>query len=64
VHSQLRELRENGAGVLLISEDLDELHALCDRIAVLFRGEILGELPAGEASSERLGIMMTGGAVA
>jgi simple sugar transport system ATP-binding protein len=64
VHSQLRELRENGAGVLLISEDLDELHALCDRIAVLFRGEILGELPAGEASSERLGVMMTGGAVA
>jgi ABC-type uncharacterized transport system ATPase subunit len=64
VHDQLRELRDSGAGVLLISEDLDELHALCDRIAVLFRGGLVGELPAGAATSERLGIMMTGGAVA
>ncbi len=63
VHDQLRELRENGAGVLLISEDLDELHALCDRIAVLFRGQIVGELPAAEATSEHLGVMMTGGTV-
>jgi ABC-type uncharacterized transport system ATPase subunit len=61
VHSQLRELRDDGAGVLLISEDLDELHALCDRIAVLFRGRIVGELAAAEATSERLGVMMTGG---
>ena len=61
VHSQLGELREDGAGVLLISEDLDELHGLCDRIAVLFRGRIVGELPAAEATSERLGVMMTGG---
>lgn len=63
VHTQLKELRESGAGVLLISEDLDELHALCDRIAVLFRGEVLADLAVGEATSERLGIMMTGGAV-
>ena len=63
VHDQLRELRASGGGVLVVSEDLDELHALCDRIAVLFRGQLLGELPAAEASSERLGIMMTGGAV-
>jgi ABC-type uncharacterized transport system ATPase subunit len=61
VHSQLRELRDDGAGVLLISEDLDELHGLCDRIAVLFRGRIVGVLPAAEATSERLGVMMTGG---
>jgi ABC-type uncharacterized transport system ATPase subunit len=63
VHGRLRELRDDGAGVLLISEDLDELHALCDRIAVLFRGRIVGELPAAEATSERLGVMMTGGTV-
>jgi general nucleoside transport system ATP-binding protein len=63
VHTQLRELREAGAGVLLISEDLDELHSLCDRIAVLFRGRVVGTLTADEATSERLGVMMTGEAV-
>jgi general nucleoside transport system ATP-binding protein len=63
VHTQLRELREAGAGVLLISEDLDELHSLCDRIAVLFRGRVVGTLAADEATNERLGVMMTGEAV-
>jgi general nucleoside transport system ATP-binding protein len=63
VHSQLQELRDAGAGVLLISEDLDELHSLCDRIAVLFRGRLVGALDAGAATSERLGAMMTGEAV-
>ncbi len=60
VHDQLRELRAHGAGVLLVSEDLDELRSLADRIAVIFRGRLVGELPAAEAGSERLGMMMTG----
>ncbi len=64
VHRRLLDLREDGAGVLLISEDLDELRALCDRIAVLFRGEIVGEVTVAEATSERLGVMMTGGTAA
>jgi ABC-type uncharacterized transport system ATPase subunit len=63
VHTQLQELRDDGAGVLLISEDLDELHNLCDRIAVLFRGAVVGDLGRDEATNERLGIMMTGAAV-
>jgi ABC-type uncharacterized transport system ATPase subunit len=63
VHRQLAELRDNGAGVLLVSEDLVELRSLCDRISVLFRGEVVGEVPVGEASGERLGILMTGAAV-
>ncbi|MPZ96365.1 MAG: ATP-binding cassette domain-containing protein [Propionibacteriales bacterium] len=63
VHSQLKELRDSGAGLLLISEDLDEMRALCDRIAVLFRGRIVGTLTVEEATSERLGVMMTGEAV-
>lgn len=63
VHSQLKGLRDKRAGVLLISEDLDELRGLCDRIAVLFRGNIVGTLPVAEASNERLGTMMTGEAV-
>jgi simple sugar transport system ATP-binding protein len=63
VHGRLRELRAGGAGVLVISEDLDELRALCDRVAVLFRGCIVGVLPVDEATSDRLGVMMTGEAV-
>jgi simple sugar transport system ATP-binding protein len=50
--------------VLVISEDLDELRSLCDRILVLFRGAIIGGLPVAEATSERLGAMMTGESVA
>jgi len=63
VHSQLQELRDSGAGVLLVSEDLDELRTLCDRVAVLFRGKIVGTLSVEEATSDRLGVMMTGEAV-
>ncbi len=50
--------------MLVISEDLDELRSLCDRILVLFRGAITGGLPVAEATSERLGAMMTGESVA
>ena len=62
VYSQLRALREDGAGVLLISEDLDELLGVCDRIVVILEGRIVGELPAAEATREKLGVLMTGGA--
>lgn len=64
VHSQLEELRERGGGVVVISEDLDELRSLCERILVLFRGAITGELPVAEATNDRLGRMMAGEAVA
>ena len=64
VHAQLHELRDAGAGVLVISEDLDELRSLCDRILVLFRGAVTGGLAVKDATSERLGAMMTGEAVA
>jgi ABC-type uncharacterized transport system ATPase subunit len=60
VHSQLEELRDAGAGVLLVSEDLDELRALADRVVVVLRGAIVGELSAAEATNERLGVLMTG----
>ncbi|GAB3128418.1 ATP-binding cassette domain-containing protein [Glaciibacter psychrotolerans] len=60
VYSQLRALRDDGAGVLLISEDLDELLGLCDRIVVLFSGRIIGEMPAADASREQLGVLMMG----
>ncbi len=60
VHTRLHELRDGGAGVLVISEDLDELRSLSNRIAVLFRGRIVGEVPVASATSGRLGAMMAG----
>ncbi len=60
VRAQLLAQRDRGAGVLLISEDLDEILALSDRIAVIYEGEIVGLLPAQEADVERLGLMMAG----
>ncbi len=60
VRNQLLEQRRRGAAVLLISEDLDEILALADRIAVIYEGEIVGVLPATEADVARLGLMMSG----
>jgi len=61
VHAYLREAAEVGVGVLLISEDLDEILALADRIVVMYEGRILGELAAAEADVEEIGLLMAGG---
>ena len=60
VHRALLARRDVGAGVLLISSELDEIMALCDRILVIFKGAILGQLMSNEATAERLGLMMAG----
>jgi ABC-type uncharacterized transport system ATPase subunit len=60
VRSRLLEERARGAAVLLISEDLDEIMALADRIAVIYEGRIMGVLNAHEATVEQLGLMMSG----
>jgi simple sugar transport system ATP-binding protein len=60
VRGQLLEQRRTGAAILLISEDLDEILALSDRIAVLYEGQIMDILPRAEASTERLGLLMAG----
>ncbi len=60
VRGQLLAQRARGAAVLLISEDLDEILALADRIAVIYEGEIVGVTPAREADMESLGLMMAG----
>ncbi len=60
VRQQLLEQRQRGAAIMLISEDLDEILALSDRIAVMYEGEIVGVLPAAEATPERLGLLMSG----
>jgi general nucleoside transport system ATP-binding protein len=56
----LLEHRDRGRAVLLISEDLEELLALCDRIAVIYEGAISEIFPAAEADGERLGLLMAG----
>ena len=43
-----------------MSEDLEELLALCDRVVVMFEGRIVGEVPAGQATRAELGLMMAG----
>jgi ABC-type uncharacterized transport system ATPase subunit len=61
VHQTLLEARENGAAVLLVSVELDEIMSLSDRIGVLYRGEIVGELDAATATEEQVGVLMAGG---
>ncbi|MBW6463978.1 MAG: ABC transporter ATP-binding protein [Firmicutes bacterium] len=60
VRGKLLEQRDRGAGVLLISEDLEEIMELADRIAVIYEGRIMGVIPAAEATEESLGLMMAG----
>lgn len=60
VHKRLVELRDEGIGVLLISEDLDEIFNVADRIAVIFHGEIMGEFQTSEVSREQIGLLMAG----
>ena len=60
VHAYLRQAAANGLGVLLISEDLDEILALADRIAVMYEGSIVGERDAATATVEELGLLMAG----
>jgi simple sugar transport system ATP-binding protein len=60
VRSQLLARRAEGAGILLVSEDLDELLALSDRLVVLYEGRIVGEMAAADADLEHLGMLMAG----
>ncbi len=60
IHRLLLAQRARGAATLLISEDLDELLALADRIAVLYEGRVMGTVAARGADRERLGLMMAG----
>jgi len=60
VHKVLIEQRDAGAAILLISEDLDELLSLSDRLAVMYEGQIVGEMPAKGANIQTIGLMMAG----
>ncbi len=60
VHRRLLDARAAGAGVLLISEDLDELLTLSDRLAVLYGGRLSRTMPRGDVTIRQLGLMMAG----
>jgi simple sugar transport system ATP-binding protein len=60
IHQQLLALRARGTGILLVSEELEELMNLSDRIAVIFKGRILEVLAAQDATLQGLGLLMAG----
>lgn len=60
IHKGIIRQRDEGTAVLLVSAELDEILALADRIAVMFKGKIIATLPAAEATREGLGLLMAG----
>jgi simple sugar transport system ATP-binding protein len=62
VHQKLMEQKLRGAGILLISEDLDEILLLSDRIFVLYKGAIVGRFAAESIDLDRVSLLMTGAA--
>ena len=60
IHQRLLEQREIGTAILLISEDLDEIRTLSDRIAVIYEGQIIGIVERDQATVEQIGLMMAG----
>jgi len=60
IHKEIVAMRDRGIGVLLISAELDEITALADRIAVMYRGQIVATVDAKDATREELGLWMAG----
>ncbi len=60
IHQRILQERERGAGILLISEDLDEIFNLSDRIVVLYEGRIMGDVRCEDAGREQVGLWMSG----
>jgi ABC-type uncharacterized transport system ATPase subunit len=60
IHQRIIQQRDDGAAVLLVSAELDEIMALSDRIAVIYKGQIIDTLPAATTTREELGLLMAG----
>ncbi|TET49938.1 MAG: heme ABC transporter ATP-binding protein, partial [Anaerolineales bacterium] len=60
IHSRILEKRQDGCAVLLVSPELDEVIGLSDRIAVMYKGQVMAVLPAEGATREQLGLLMAG----
>lgn len=63
IHGELLKRRDEGTGILLVSSELTEILKLSDRVLVMYEGRIAGELPAQEATEEKLGLLMAGGSI-
>jgi simple sugar transport system ATP-binding protein len=61
IHKKIIEYRDNGAAVLLVSAELDEVLSLSDRVIVMYDGRIVGEVDPKTVTEEEIGLMMTGG---
>ncbi len=59
-YGHIRAAARGGAGVLLISSELDDLLAICDRIVVMYRGRFVGEMASGSYDRQKLGALMAG----
>ena len=62
IHRAIMELAESGTAVVIISQDLDEIFLICDRVAVIAGGRLSPPMPVREASIEQIGLLMGGGA--
>jgi ABC-type uncharacterized transport system ATPase subunit len=60
IHQQILEKRSQGVAVLLASTELDEILQLSDRVAVMYRGQIVAIVPAAEATKDYIGLLMAG----
>jgi simple sugar transport system ATP-binding protein len=60
IHSRIIQKRDEGCAVLLLSTELEEVMSLSDRIAVMFKGQIIAFVDAKDATLERLGLLMAG----
>ena len=60
IHRQIVRMRDAGAGILLVSSELDEVLSLADRVAVMFEGQIIDILPGAEADRDTVGLRMAG----
>jgi simple sugar transport system ATP-binding protein len=60
IHNRIIEKRDEGTAILLVSSELDEIIALSDRIAVMYRGQIMEIVEASKANKEYLGLLMAG----
>ena len=60
IYNRLIEMRNTEKAILLISEDLDELLLLCDRVYIMYKGCIAGEFTRNQFNSYEIGSLMTG----
>jgi simple sugar transport system ATP-binding protein len=60
IHRALAVMAENGAAVVIVSQDLDEIFLVCDRVAVIAGGRLSPPIPVGEATIEQIGLVMGG----